>query len=338
MYNTVSLKAVAAYALKGGDRRALEAVQRAAAYHLAASYPDGSCVETFDERNRYSAAPATGLTWMLSPFASTRGVAAFFGRGLMDRPPDAKPAAISAMQVDSWRATPDEEVVPAEHPTQAKVLLTIPALTVRRGPWFACLSGATTRLPSTHFHHDLQNHVSVWHDRLGVTVGGGNSLHDPRLSTFFFHGVYLADEGSVEAIAGGGRLRLRYGLIRAVADLTFPDDLTARFDARAEGDLPEDAEFACCLYRLHGKPVTLADGVERTLGEYVFWAGFPDENRSFRAGKVTVSADRPLRAMWPCRPVNIYDPPALLPIEQAVLRVSVSLKDGPARLTLRVEP
>ena len=334
-YDQVTLRAISSYALRSGSEAALEAVRRGAEFHRWLSYPNGSCVETIDERNRHGAKARSGLVWALAPFDATRGVAALAAERLGDGDPGV-PGAVGPIPFDAWKATPAEDVAPAPPPEGARVFETIPAAVMRRRPWQVCLSGATTRVPSRTFHHDLQNHFSAWHDAAGLVIGGGNALLDPRFSTFRFHGLYLADSGETEAIEDGLRLRLRYGAVWATLEARRLDDHTLQLDARAEGDLPPDSEFAFHLRGRSGETVRFGE-YELPLTDWAFWRACPEEIGSFDVGPLTVASPGHVFLMWPCRPMQIYDPPALLDLEDAVLRASAYIAEGPARITVRVK-
>ena len=335
-YNSVTLEAVSVYARLSGNRQALDAVHRGARFHRAFAYPDGTDVETIDERNRYTPVVNGRLVWAFAPFEATRPIAAFFADNLQQRTPDpGRHGSLGAVEFDAWQATPDAEIAAGGFGDGIRVFSTIPAVIVNQGPWTRCLSGATTALPSGHFHHDLQNHVSLWHRSLGLVVGGGNSLFDPTFSTFRFHDRHLAQDGEAEADANGARLRLRYGDIRASVALSVVNGREVRLEACAEGPLPEDSEFAFHLYGRHGDRLRLGEH-DCALDDLVLWHGLVDDNRHFAVGPIEVTADRDFAAMWPCIPVNIYDPPRRLALEHAVLRVFANLSKGPVKFLIQV--
>jgi hypothetical protein len=58
------------------------------------------------------------------------------------------------------------------------------AATIRRGPWFVCLSAYTAPVSMSRWIQDRQNFVSVYHDRIGLILGGGNTKLQPAWSTF----------------------------------------------------------------------------------------------------------------------------------------------------------
>jgi hypothetical protein len=58
------------------------------------------------------------------------------------------------------------------------------AATLRQGPWFICLSAYTAALDRDRWHQDRQNLVSVWHEKVGLVLGGGNTKLQPAWSNF----------------------------------------------------------------------------------------------------------------------------------------------------------
>jgi hypothetical protein len=58
------------------------------------------------------------------------------------------------------------------------------AATVRRGPWFVCLSAYVTPISGSRWIQDRQSFVSVYHDGTGLILGGGNTKLQPAWSNF----------------------------------------------------------------------------------------------------------------------------------------------------------
>jgi hypothetical protein len=54
----------------------------------------------------------------------------------------------------------------------------------RRTPWFACLSAITTPVPLNRWGQDRQNFLSLYHDRAGLVIGGGDTKLQPLWSSF----------------------------------------------------------------------------------------------------------------------------------------------------------
>jgi hypothetical protein len=58
------------------------------------------------------------------------------------------------------------------------------ALVLRKKPWFICLSAFVCEPPNNRWQQDRQNFVSIFHDRDGLIVGGGNTKLQPFWSNF----------------------------------------------------------------------------------------------------------------------------------------------------------
>lgn len=58
------------------------------------------------------------------------------------------------------------------------------AAILRQGPWFVCLSAYTTPIATSRWHQDRQNMMSVFHDKVGLVIGGGNTKLQPAWSSF----------------------------------------------------------------------------------------------------------------------------------------------------------
>jgi len=71
------------------------------------------------------------------------------------------------------------------------------AATVQRGPWFVCLSAYTAPLAASRWHQDRQNLVSIWHEKTGLILGGGNTKLQPGWST-----ITVGDESLLQHRAG----------------------------------------------------------------------------------------------------------------------------------------
>jgi hypothetical protein len=180
-YNFVYVDALGTYYALSRDATVLPALRRAAAFHAAMTYPDGTSVETVDERNPYDRTvvmPNVGFTF------SAEGRA--YARGQFKRK-----KSIPADTAASYLLFGDEGEVASKPANDAVVLGNNDAMTQRRGPWFACLSAYTAPLTRSRWIQDRQNFVSLFHDRTGLIVGGGNTKLQPLWSTFSVGDVNL---------------------------------------------------------------------------------------------------------------------------------------------------
>jgi hypothetical protein len=181
LYNLVYVDALGTYYKLSGDQEVLPAIQRAIRFHRHFTYPSGQAVETIDLRNPYSPAvlsgnPAFTITpegraWLQNQWRNLGGalnedsLALFLLHGeegsLAD--PASQPAA-------GWFVLAEKKVDRAA--------------TLRQGLWFLCLSAYTAPVDRDRWHQDRQNLVSIWHEKVGLVLGGGNTKLQPAWSTF----------------------------------------------------------------------------------------------------------------------------------------------------------
>jgi hypothetical protein len=179
MYGYVYSEALGVYYSVSRDAAVLPALAKAAAFHAHFTYPDGTMVETIDERNPYRDVmwiPNTGFT--MTPEGRS-----FLARQLA-RWGSRRLAADEAAQ---WLLYGEEGegVASASQTPDADYLLGKGDAAVRRrGPWFLAASALTAPVSEVRWIQDRQNFVSVYHDRVGLLLGGGNTKLQPLWSTF----------------------------------------------------------------------------------------------------------------------------------------------------------
>lgn len=258
MYNRVYLDALGTYYAISGDKYVLPALQRAAKFHVAMTYPDGSAVETVDERNGYEGGifmPNVGYTF--SPE----------GRGYLKRQVELKKAAGRSVMIadaaasyilygEMGEATPP----PAADKPSVQLLSDHNAMTRREGEWFVCLSAYHTNVSRSRWIQDRQNLVSLFHDRVGLIVGGGNTKMQPLWSTFTVGDISLlkhkpGDESPefVPPIAlwhtpndaaideDQMRLLLQYNVVKCQVRVDLSDPKRAKIIYITEGPAPKDS-------------------------------------------------------------------------------------------------
>ncbi|MDA0745957.1 MAG: hypothetical protein O2954_05520 [bacterium] len=227
-YNFVYSEALGAYYSMSGDKDVLEAIDRAAVYHANLTYPDGSSVETVDGRNPYH----EGLRLRGTGFCHSAT-----GRGYLARQHAVHlktgkpfPADYAAHLLIHGEEGPAEKV--AADADIRMWRMGDEAVTVRKRPWFFCLSAFLAELPQNRWGQDRQNFVSVFHDQVGLIVGGGNTKLQPLWSNFTVGNqsllkhtpgeeepdfsareglLHVPDDAKYEADEDAGQLVLKYG-------------------------------------------------------------------------------------------------------------------------------
>ncbi|NOZ22265.1 MAG: hypothetical protein GXP25_14390 [Planctomycetes bacterium] len=177
-YNFVYSDALGTYYAVSHDESVLNALRRAAVFHAALVYPDGARVETVDERNWYHGDRRLGnVGFSFTPE----------GRGYL----------LQQFDLAKWRVSPDDaasfllyggtgEAAPTagEADERLTILGKNDALILRKKPWFICLSAYACEPIPNRWIQDRQNFVSIYHDKVGLIVGGGNTKLQPFWSNF----------------------------------------------------------------------------------------------------------------------------------------------------------
>ncbi|MBC8868243.1 MAG: hypothetical protein H8E44_02435 [Planctomycetes bacterium] len=182
LYNFVYVDALGTYYGMSKDRRVLPALEKAAAFHRHFTYPDGQNVETVDQRNPYHERVSVGnvgFTFSAVGRAYLANQWTRFGIDNLD-------ADLVASLILYGEEGPVEET-PAGDEKQTFVLTEAGvnrAATMRHGSWFVCLSAYTAPIPKSRWTQDRQNMVSIFHDKTGLVLGGGNTKLQPAWSNF----------------------------------------------------------------------------------------------------------------------------------------------------------
>lgn len=299
LYNFVYVHALGLYHALSGDPAVLPALARATEFHQTFLYPDGAPVETVDGRVKYS---GRRMTMGYVGFATTpqgRRLARHL-IGCLDPQRDCRTFQGGALASICHHLPAGPE---------APILLDQPAfrlayrdwaLVQREGPWFACLSAFVCPPVASRWGQDRQNFLSLWHEQLGLMVGGGNSKDQPEWSTFAAEGRFMPERG--ELLPEGDGIALTYGTVRCLLRL----ELSAH-----EAVLTASTEGGPALQQLvlqlkPGDTVRSAGGQEVTLGETaVRWGpGQLGEWLETARWRVTVPPGTELR--WPVTAFNPY--------------------------------
>ena len=180
LYDFVYVDALGTYYSESKDERVLPALEKAAVFHQHFTYPGGQAVETIDQRNPYHdtiEAGNVGFTFTPAGRAYVQNQWAQLG---IDR--------LSSDLIASLLLYGEEGAVAEDASGKGMFVLREGgvgrAATLRRGPWFVCMSAYTTPVSKSRWIQDRQNFVSIYHDKLGLIVGGGNTKLQPGWSSF----------------------------------------------------------------------------------------------------------------------------------------------------------
>ena len=180
-YNMVYVDALGTYYGLSHDEKMLPALQRAARFHSNFTYPDGSPIETIDERTPYSKSfnlPNPGFCFC----PEGRGYLRQQWTRLQERE-----TAEDADTLASLLLYAEEGPVaspPGMDGDSVFVTADGKASVVRKGSWCASLSAYTCPVDRSRWIQDRQNLVSMFHENTGLILGGGNTKLQPLWSTF----------------------------------------------------------------------------------------------------------------------------------------------------------
>lgn len=320
-YNLVYTDALGVYYAMSGDESVLPALERAAKYHASFTYPDGSSVETIDERMVYSASitlPNVGFTF--SPVG--RGyLQAQWGRMQSAGRPLPTDAAASFLL---YGLEGESSPPPAIQEQASYVLGDNDAMTRRVNPWFACLSAYHAPVPKSRWIQDRQNFLSLFHDDVGLILGGGNTKLQPLWSTFTVGDPALlkhkpGDEqpnfipppgilhipGEVVLDPDATRLNLKYGDVATTVGVEL-DGEEARITYSLASETAHRVEAHAQLMAKLGRSWSTASGRSGTLTDegVVLESGAAGEWFQLDRVRVMVPATADIR--WPVLPHNQY--------------------------------
>lgn len=322
LYDFVYVDALGTYYAVSEDAHVLPALEKVAAFHRHFTYPGGQSVETIDQRNPYHDKIETGNVGFTFTAAGRSYLQNQWAQLGID--------SLSSDLIASLLLYGEEGPL-AETASEAGIFVLREggvdrAATCRTGPWFVCLSAYTTSISKSRWIQDRQNFLSIYHEQLGLIVGGGNTKLQPGWSTFtvgdtsllthragdtspdflpkgeLYH-VPSAAELTVEPQLG---LELTYGPETCQVQVEIKDDRTVvyRVASSHESELPVVAHLT--LPPRSGETLKTAGGREFTLGAEPF-AVLPDQ----LGGELTYAGCRfrlPEGASvhWPVLPHNPY--------------------------------
>ena len=352
MYNFVYSEALGTYYALSGDERVLEALERAARFHANYVYPDGSIVETIDERNPYHLGVRLGNAGLsLTPA----------GRGFIKQQHELHLAAGGNFDADYAAnmllyGSEGEVEETAAGRREHLHAMGRDALVVRRNGWFISLSAYIAPPKEDRWRQDRQNFLSIYHDRTGLVVGGGNTKLQPLWSSFTAGDtslmqhtqgeeepdfgpraglIHVPDSGNLRAAEESCELELYYGDATGKIEVepSGEKELRLTYAVTPKGDLSIEAHVTLVphmelpLLLSSGKQVNLTEETIEWSGDWISHAGWK------------LSLPDGARLVWPALPHNPYRKGGEATVEEGLLVVVLPFakEGGQQRLLLTVE-
>lgn len=354
-YNFVYADALGTYYALSHDAEVLAALERAAVFHLRFTYPNGARVETIDERNPYEPGVNAGNVG----FTFTAEGRAYLQRQWSRCETD----ALDADLIASLLLYGVEGPVAIEAETAGPFVLTeggMPrAATLRQGPWFLCVSAYYSPVPNSRWLQDRQNLLSVYHERAGLILGGGNTKLQPAWSTFTVGDPSLLrhepgdtspdfePKGELYHVPGSATLvlepalglDLKYGAEECRVRVAVLDAkrLGIQLDVTVDSGLPVAAHLTLLPHL--GESLRTDGGQEMVLSEVPFdWAG-PELGRGLAYAGCHFELPGSASVHWPAKRHNPYakDGAASLEDHRIELRIPFDEKHLTEAVIIAVE-
>ena len=320
-YNFVYIDAIGTLYTMSQDDRLLEALDRAARFHAAFAYPDGSMVETVDGRNWYHDTVRPGNPGF-SHTPQGRGFLAQQHARIIEAVGgfDADYAATMLLHASAGELEPTAAATD-EHTYRMGDLATVQ----RRRPWFFCANAFRQDPHDSRWGQDWQSFLSAYHDRVGLILGGGNTKLQPLWSNFTVGDVsrlrhepgdeepeflvdglqHVPDEAAVEASGPELTVRLRYGNICGSVTLADRSDDELGVTYAIESPVGS-VEGHLTLMPKIGELLRLSTGEAILLDEQPFSWSVPGKTGSVEHNGWRLLLPACTRIEWPAIPHNPY--------------------------------
>lgn len=346
-YGFVYVDAIGIYASASRDAAMLEPLRRAALFHGHFTYPDGTGVETVDERNPHEPGISRGIVgFALTPEGRTY-LAHQSAKVNTPLPADNAAALLRWGEEGEGSTSNDTDRDFDFQLSQGD------AAVRRRGPWFIVVSAFTAPLEPRRWIQDRQNLISIYHARAGLVLGGGNTKLQPRWSNFtagnisaFAHksgdeNPNFAPPAGVIHIPAQAKLRagddlgldLTYGPHRATIRIHLVDDHT--LDYTVDGD-PALTAHVTLLPKL-ASPLRSASQTSRLKQKSVVW-DFPATNGWIEHAHARLTLPPGTRVEWPVLPHNPYRKDGHAEPSEGRIVLSTPLATSPRTFRLTITP
>jgi len=352
-YNFVYSDAVGVYYAMSGDKTVLPSVERASTFHAAFTYPDGSRVETIDGRNPYHAGVRLGTVgFTFSPHGRTfllqqwRRLLQAGGRL------DADDAASFILYGEDGPLR-----MPPERPPESRFVLGKgDAVAHRRTPWFVCLSAFHQPVAENRWGQDRQSLMSLYHDRVGLIAGGGNTKLQPLWSTFsvgdtalLFHRPgdtqpnFTPPPGLQHVPTGAGLVQdrdvldLSYGNERCRIEADISNGDRAKLTYQMDGASGRPVAAHLTLLPHIGETWETASGRRGTLGETALRLPQGEAGAWFSHHGWRISLPATASVVWPVLPHNPYRKDGSATAEEGLIVIVLPFSEAARRHALTVE-
>jgi hypothetical protein len=319
-YNVVYIDAIGTYYGSSRDPKVLPALERSARFHANFTYPDGSNIETIDERNPYS----KRFRLANVGFTFTPEGRAYLKQqwSLLTKAQKADSVDVIASHLLYGEEGPVAPM-PGEQSDSIFIMGDGKASVLRQRPWCAAFSAYTCPVTKSRWIEDRQNLVSLFHEKTGLILGGGNTKLQPLWSTFTVGDVSLlkhraGDENpnftqpsglqhvptAAHLATNGNRLELKYGDVNCSVSMNLSSN-TAHLSYTA-AVVTNRVEAHVTFLPAIGNKWRTASGKSGELNATIFTLTAADAGAWFEHNGWRVTLPQNSTLTWPTLPHNPY--------------------------------
>lgn len=335
-YDFLTLTQIAVYWEYSKDPEALKALRSSTDFHKYFTYPDGTPVETINDRNRYWGVSMWGH-FGFSHFPDGRRYAAFltshfpydgdlnsyggnmqsFGR-----------IAQNVLYYHEGKTAP----IPQDKLNYAHTMK-IPAGIRKTGPWVVTYSGIIAPGVSlNNFFLDRQGNFSVFNKKSGLIISGANSKRQPELATFTEvigkDSIHMPVSSYLKMSENTDRLALAYNVFFATIEVPKPSDKQVKFRITTTYKYGTAvSELNLQLTLKPGQTLETGAGRKIIIGEDKIEWGDAELGGWVKHNGWTMQIPSGMHLSWPILPFNPYKDKPEIELSKAIGRLSTTLKN-----------
>ena len=338
-YDYITETQIALYWEYSKDPEALNALRRSTNFHMYFTWPDGTPVETINDRNRYWDVSMWGH-FGFSNFPDGRRYAEFLTSFF---PEDGDIQSLSRIaQNVIYSNEGNTQTIPQDQSVYSHSM-NISAGIRKTGPWVVCLSGLIEPEDIINsFFLDRQGNLSIFHTERGLIITGANSKRQPELATFTetinSQIVHMPLSSRLQMDDKADRLALSYNTFFSVLEVTSPRDKQIEFRFLTTykwGDATSQLNLQLVLKE--GLTLKIASGLEFVLGNEQIDLCDEKLGGSIIHNGWVLHLPEGARLTWPVFPFNPYKDGPETKLDHAIGILSVPLKQEDQEIRFSID-
>ncbi len=336
-YDFLTLTQIALYWEYSKDPVALKALRRSTDFHKYYTYPDGTPVETMNDRNRYWGVSMWGH-FGFSNFADGRRYAefltSFFPKGgdIKSYGGDLQSLGRVAQNVLYFH---EGNVSPIPQDLQHYAhAMKVSAGIRKTGQWVVSYSGLIApAFSNNNYFLDRQGNFSVFNKKCGLIISGANSKHQPQLATFTDlvdnRSLYMPISSRLQMSDTLDRLGLSYNSFFATLQVPKPLEKQLHFQFTTVHKWGDGvAELNLQLMLIPGDTLETGAGRKIVLSKDKIELSDQELGGWIKHNVWTLQIPEGMHLSWPVYPFNPYADAPETELEHAIGRLFLPFKAG----------